>query len=719
MVVERRLVMSSSHDEIATGETAFKKRKSSEAKTDDLFGGIDLGISSMPSEIAEDNNTLLDVGDEELDSFSMVGSHGIPIGGQASEHGSWNVVTDFSMTFPDVSPDDSQVELHAAYNSDKVVTAAWNRTQSQEVKQLWESNFWERFLDPNVTAFDMFSRGTNRPIQPNPEQLELTGENVENRKISQPAKQLQSFLSFVRNVDEINWREERESVWQTAIRRWVAMLDRWFSGESTLLKALAEKTTFTEKAQILVDVFYNKAPQTLMKRVNSLSAITQILLDKDLTFPCSEEEFYALLKDQAAENAPATRLKGFMEAVVFARHILSMSELQPIIDSRRCYGAALKQVPTSPRQADPFTVKQLRQIHCVLETSDELWQKAMAGMILFCTYARSRWSDAQHAESLIEDRDDSGELQSLESRTTVHKTARALQMRHMFLPMSAPAKGVTDECWAQSWLEVRVQLGIDDMKIFPLMPAPDRNLEPTKRALSTSEAKGWIAHILGDAVVSHDAKLTTHSCKSTLLSYLAKRGISMEDRLVLGYHSNKLRVGLTYSRDSAARPLALLNHVLHEIRLGVFEPDNSRSGRLHPDARNLDEQIFQRSGETLGNAVETSVEQSEKTQIKGEQTSVECIDLESDEDGHVTTSSSSEDESLPLVSPVVGHYKVQIPENMKVWKNHSTKVFHLSNAEHSHYLVCGRKIVSHIKQHEAEIRFDAAKCKQCFRNIRG
>ena len=69
---------------------------------------------------------------------------------------------------------------------------------------------------------------------------------------------------------------------------------------------------------------------------------------------------------------------------------------------------------------------------------------------------------------------------------------------------------------------------------------------------------------------------------------LAKRGASYDDRLILGYHSNALKMALVYSRDSSARPLALLCHVLGEIRSGVFSPDDTRSGRLKEGAVPLD-----------------------------------------------------------------------------------------------------------------------------------
>ena len=139
----------------------------------------------------------------------------------------------------------------------------------------------------------------------------------------------------------------------------------------------------------------------------------------------------------------------------------------------------------------------------------------------------------------------------------------------MFLPLSAPATGVTDDAWGAQWLEVRKILCTENMAHFPLMPAPNFALEATRRPVSTHEAKLWIGHLLCLEDVNK-AKLTSHSCKCTCFSFLAKRGASIEDRLVSGYHSNKLRMALTYSRDSMARPLALLSHVLMEIRTGVF-----------------------------------------------------------------------------------------------------------------------------------------------------
>ena len=58
-------------------------------------------------------------------------------------------------------------------------------------------------------------------------------------------------------------------------------------------------------------------------------------------------------------------------------------------------------------------------------------------------------------EKLMDDRDLSGTLAFIEAHTTVHKTCRALHLRHQFLPLVAPAIGVTSDLWGEGWLQCR------------------------------------------------------------------------------------------------------------------------------------------------------------------------------------------------------------------------------------------------------------------------
>ena len=97
------------------------------------------------------------------------------------------------------------------------------------------------------------------------------------------------------------------------------MIETWEASEIRLAISIQSKDNFQEKAKILVDVFYNKAPQTILKRCNSLAKLCGLLRQKDLPFPCSEDQFYSLLRVEVDAKAPSSRLKAYFEALVFCR----------------------------------------------------------------------------------------------------------------------------------------------------------------------------------------------------------------------------------------------------------------------------------------------------------------------------------------------------------------------------------------------------------------
>ena len=86
------------------------------------------------------------------------------------------------------------------------------------------------------------------------------------------------------------------------------------------------------------------------------------------------------------------------------------------------------------------------------------------------------------------------------------------------------------------------------------------------------------------------------------------------------------------------------------------------------------------------------------------------------EQGHITTDSSDSSESeAQRLTPVVGHYLIDVPGDEKLWLNKNPRMFHLSGAEHVKVLRCGRRITAGFRQHHGEVRYDSAKCKVCFR----
>ena len=258
--------------------------------------------------------------------------------------------TDFSGDLP-VHTGDEDLGISAGYNVDAVVGSAWNNLRSEDYKLRWETDFWDQFLDPSVSVMEQMSKGFKRPLAvPVLQSTDSTDTTeVDRRVAAKPFPLIKSFLKHVKDVPECSWQEEREACWETGIRRWVALLDQWNAGDSTLLQAIHSKQTFSDKAQILVDVFFNKAPQTLIKRANSLGCVCGALRADGIAFPCSEDEFYTFLKKQAGSGAPASRLKAIFEAAVFARHVLGLDELQAIVSSRRCLGATAQNVLRGPR----------------------------------------------------------------------------------------------------------------------------------------------------------------------------------------------------------------------------------------------------------------------------------------------------------------------------------------------------------------------------------
>ena len=263
--------------------------------------------------------------------------------------------------------------------------------------------------------------------------------------------------------------------------------------------------------------------------------------------------------------------------------MLNVDEITPVLQSKRCFGTAVRNEQEVLKQASPLLVCELIIFHGLTHDKSSLWDAVFAGAVLFVVYARARWSDAQHVEKIIADMDfEEDTIAFIEGRTSVHKSLNATAFKHRMLPLVAITDGVRVDRWAEDWLDCRRVLGIRDPPEHPLMPAPDETGAPTVRPLDSSEAGERLRAILVKADHAVEGrKLTSHSLKATCLSFAAKRGFSQPDRLTLGYHAHQ-DMAHRYARDAMSRPLQLLSDMMREIREGVFVPDNKRSGRLMP-----------------------------------------------------------------------------------------------------------------------------------------
>ena len=106
----------------------------------------------------------------------------------------------------------------------------------------------------------------------------------------------------------------------------------------------------------------------------------------------------------------------------------------------------------------------------------------------------------------------------------------------------------------------------------------------TKRALSSEEGSDFMRKILRSPKTAV-RRISSHSLKSTFMSWTAKYGLSEHSRAVLARHLSKAATATAvYSRDLLSPILREFNLVLDAIKSGAFCPDSTRSGMLTPGA---------------------------------------------------------------------------------------------------------------------------------------
>ena len=501
-----------------------------------------------------------------------------------------------------------------------------------------------------------------------------------------------SYADVVKHVTDQSWQEERESLLQSALKRWLVVVIS-FDPATTVWMQLAAETEDVGKLTVLGDLFRGKAPATLLKRARAVEKMCSFFGIG--AFPTSEQQMYHFFQEERAKSAPPSRLRSYLEALAFCFHVFSMTELRDVISSKRLHGSTIPSVPTCVVQASPLSVEELTKLHSVLHEQCS-WDAMFAGSVLFVVYARARWADAMHSCSLLQDRDDTGTTRYLEAETAVHKTMHAAVHRYKMLPLVAPALGIVQDPWADRWLEVRRGLGISMPPDHAMMPAPSSVGHPTQRPLSATEAGAWLRKLLfGKKDQLEHKRVSAHSMKATTLSYAAKFGVDAETRLQLGYHVNGFKMLHTYSRDAAAQPLLELERVLTAIREGRFKPDSTRSGRFMP------EPVVTHAG--------VSMELVDLTEPKEEEPPI--ID---------EVQSSSSDESEEEFPTSCGRtFKPPVaPEGYVFWQHRKLKTLHLTLPEYKRVFMCNRMIGQQYSREGMVIRYDTPVCCNCAAAIR-
>ena len=252
-----------------------------------------------------------------------------------------------------------------------------------------------------------------------------------------------------------------------------------------------------------------------------------------------------------------------------------------------------------------------------------------------------------------------------------------------------------------------------------LMPAPGDDGRPLKRAVESDEAGCWLRLLLGEAVKRCDSvrKLSSHSLKSTMLSFAAKRGYSLPDRLSMGHHVHPFKMADVYARDAQARDLRLLDSLIAEIRAKRFLPDESRAGRMVSAKKQKGDKVpSDGDGDDSFSLVDERVLDVETKGATELSDGGELSQGESDGGSHVTTDSSESDsdedrEEEPLLVPRV-FLPPKPPDGCFFVRHVRSKMLHYMRHDNRVVLVCGRQKTASYEE-ALNLRYDSAVCHAC------
>ena len=581
---------------------------------------------------------------------------------------------------------------------DRSLETSWTRLETaHNLKLPWETGMWDVIFGPSNRSSSISMPSLARPAVVSYSNSGPVTSPVEKRR--RLAEVPQSWHQVVMVTDAASWRETSDAKMDTALKRWFDVVIH-FPTSFQLVAQLAEVTSVAEQLRVMKDVLGSKSPLTLLKRVNSIIRYTKFLQSKGITAPGSESDFYAFLNHERDAGAPQSRLAAVVESIRFLEHVLGFLGTTDLL-SKRCLGAARQPSSGPQKQASPLTVMELGALHKILAAGDEnIWDRNMAGAFLCCLYTRSRWSDFQHSNLLVTDPNDDNP-HFLELSIVDFKTKSANAWRGGLLAAVAPAVGVVDENWVVAWLSVRAEVQAQLSEGFPVMPAPDMAGRATVRPLSTKEASEWVRLLLSRTGLDPKGrKISSHSAKATMLSFLAKYGAEISVREILGAHVSHLKSVIRYSRDALAGPLRVLEQMLADVRSGYFNPDDTRSGYFNKEVV---------AGKQVSAEPVQCISDDEEAKVEEQQDQDDMVDS-------IDTGSSSDEEAAVTSRCARKVVVPKAPDGFKLFQHSKSRMLHLMSDDHTRVFQCGRLAgKKHAVSRGDTIRWDTPCCGRCWK----
>ena len=446
-----------------------------------------------------------------------------------------------------------------------------------------------------------------------PEPSPLPEIAVEERPFKAP-RLLAPRLRAVADYSVTDARAER----QAALTKWdqvIRSLPRLFDA---VVLSQVHNENFSVELGNLDMIFSKKATNTLLCRASAMLRFAAWVLRSFPQEDITELIVFLCCKKLRSNKKDSSGPDQLLQALNFCSGTLGLAVPIEQLRSGRVTGLAHQCLRDQPatKQAAPLTLEQVQWLEHLARNAEDTYEQLLASSFLLMLYARARHSDIRRAVAILIDAGNDFITGFVELTVREPKQSKAARRKRLMLPVVAPMMGVGSRPWASAWQASRKTWKLahsGDISESPLLPdmAADGSLLPC--CMSTNRASSWLRALLAkkpEFNVDGLLGITTHSLKATLLSWAAKSSMDTLERTILGYHSTGVNSStLSYSRDAMAGPLRSLQGLLRNVRIGKFNPDDTRSGRW-----TLSEASSGSSGDA-GSAASSSSEAEETEQV--------------------------------------------------------------------------------------------------------
>ncbi|CAE6946874.1 SLC24A2 [Symbiodinium sp. CCMP2592] len=508
-------------------------------------------------------------------------------------------------------------------------------------------------------------------------------------------------LKMAKHWHGISWEYKLERELVAGIRKWGVIImhsplsfdiGRRLRGEQRLEPLILES---------LGHIFAGKAAGTLHQRAGPMLRYIRWSVQADMDpFPLEEGQVYEFCKGCEFSSAP-TFLKSFIVSISFAVHVLGVTGGADCLISGRVIGIARLTYLAKRKKTrrPPLTVAMVAFLeNLVCDPTARAIDRICAGFFLCLVFMRARFSDGMNLGNLQLDTPSGLATEVagyLEGEVLRSKTSFTTERKTMLLPMVCPRLGVTGLDWAGVWMKLREVHKMPTGSGVPLLPGTGASGEWLLVPPSATVAASWLKGILSKGGFDHGAlaKLGTHSCKCTTLSWCGKFGIDQAVRRTLGYHTDRAAaMVILYSRDEISSAVRALERVLVEIREDRFRPDATRSGHFPCE-------VAAPSAETEGDPPDYEsnggVSESEDSQ---------------DEEDNVGDLGAEERALEEIGAP----WRPQgAASDRRMFRHKLSRIIHFVADEAGATFACGTKISSNYVEMDSGVSFLHPLCKKC------